>query len=154
MDRVKLLDPLIRHTRANDKSSGRVATPSHTQTITLHANRRIMQPTLGIRLKISTSEVQEQRNVASRNRMKDTLIRFRDGSIGMNNTCSRSTPTSPKLVLLICFSTTQLSGKEHIGIKISRTKDRMQGTTDKLQIDDRSTSVTKGRIRNPEGTTE
>src|SRR3954471_15969359 len=77
--------------------------------------------------------------------MKDTLIRFRDGSIGMNNTCSRSTPTSPKLVLLICFSTTLISSKEHIWIKSSRTKDRMKGTTDQLQIDDRSTSVTKGR---------
>src|SRR3954471_13468554 len=86
--------------------------------------------------------------------MKDTLIRFRDGSIGMNNTCSRSTPTSPKLVLLICFSTTLISSKELIWIKSSRTKDRMKGTTDQLQIDVRSTSVTKGRKRSPEGTTE
>src|SRR3954462_13457511 len=86
--------------------------------------------------------------------MKDTMIRFRDGSIGMNITCSRSTPTSPKLVLLICLSTTLISSKEHIWIKSSRTEDWMKGTTDKLQIDDRSTSVTKGRRRNPEGTTE
>src|SRR3954468_4132688 len=86
--------------------------------------------------------------------MKDTTIRFRDGSIGMNNTCSRLTPTSPKLVPLICFSTTLISGKEHRWIKISRTKDRRKGTTDKLQIDDRNTSVTKGRKRSPEGTTE
>src|SRR3954471_318612 len=77
--------------------------------------------------------------------MKYTLIRFRDGSIGLNNTCSRSTPTSPKLVLLICFSTTLISGKEHKRTKRSRTKDWRKGTTDKLQIDDRSTSVTKGR---------
>src|SRR3954469_10979360 len=60
--------------------------------------------------------------------MKDTLIRFRDGSIGMNNTCSRYTPTSPMLVLLICFSTTRISSKEHIWIKSSRTKDWMKGT--------------------------
>src|SRR3954468_15691774 len=86
--------------------------------------------------------------------MKGTMIRFRDGSIGMNNTCSRYTPTSPMLVLLVHFSTTRISSKEHIGIKSSRTKDRMKGTTDKLQIDDRRTSVTKGRKRNPEGTTE
>src|SRR3954468_17199421 len=86
--------------------------------------------------------------------MKDTMIRFRDGSIGMNNTCSRYTPTSPMLILLICSSTALISGKEHIWIKSSRTKDWRKGTTDKLQIDDRSTSVTKGRIRNPEGTTE
>src|SRR3954470_3458445 len=86
--------------------------------------------------------------------MKDTMIRFRDGSIGMNNTCSRYTPTSPMLVLLICFSTTRISSKEHKWIKISRTKDRMKGTTEQLQIDDRSTSVTKGEEENPEGTTE
>src|SRR3954466_7620915 len=86
--------------------------------------------------------------------MKDTMIRFRDGSIGTNNTCSRYTPTSPMLILLICFSTTRISSKEHIWIKSSRTKDWMKGTTDKLQIDDRSTSVTKGRKRNPKGTTK
>src|SRR3954463_9903395 len=64
MDGVKLLDPLIWRTRANVKSSRMVISPSRTQTITLHTNRRIMQPTLGIRLKISTSEVQKQRGDA------------------------------------------------------------------------------------------
>src|SRR3954470_5688211 len=34
-----------------------VATPSRTQSITMYTNRQIMQPTLGFRLKISTSEV-------------------------------------------------------------------------------------------------
>ena len=64
VDGVKLLDPLIRCTRANDKSSRMVISPSRTQTITLHTNRRIMQPSLGIRLKISTSEVRKQRRDA------------------------------------------------------------------------------------------
>src|SRR3954469_19761527 len=64
VDGVKLLDPLIRCTRANDKSSRMVISPSRTQTITLHTNRRIMQPTLGVRLKISTSEVRKHRSDA------------------------------------------------------------------------------------------
>src|SRR3954467_6947155 len=68
MDGVKSLDPLIRCTRANDKSSRMVISPSRTQTITLHTNRRIMQPTLGFRLKISASEGRNKRGM-------DILIR-------------------------------------------------------------------------------
>src|SRR4051812_30560555 len=37
-----------------------VATPSRTQSITMYTNRQIMQPTLGFRLKISTSEVRNK----------------------------------------------------------------------------------------------
>src|SRR3954466_382956 len=61
---VELLAPPIQCTGANDKSSRMVISPSRTQSITLHMNRRIMQPTLGIRLRISTIEVQEQRSDA------------------------------------------------------------------------------------------
>src|SRR3954470_9921932 len=86
--------------------------------------------------------------------MKDTMIRFRDGSIGMNNTCSRLTPTSATLVLLICFPTTLISSKKHIGIKSSRLKDwrKVQQTNCRLMIV--APPLQKGRKRNPEGTTE
>src|SRR3954470_8417253 len=57
MEGVKLHRSTIQCTKANDKSSGMVATPSRTQSITMYTNRQIMQPTLGFRLKISTSEV-------------------------------------------------------------------------------------------------
>src|SRR3954469_13602619 len=57
MEGVKLHRSTIQCIEANDKSSGMVATPSRTQSITLYTNRQIMQPTLGFRLKLSTSEV-------------------------------------------------------------------------------------------------
>ena len=37
---------------------------------------------------------------------KDIMIRLHNGVVGMNKTCSRSSPTSPMLVLLIYFSKT------------------------------------------------
>src|SRR4051812_8089156 len=86
--------------------------------------------------------------------MKDTAIRFRDGSIGMNNTCSRLTPTSPKLVLLICFSTTWISSEEHTGIKSSRSKDRMKAQQSSCRLMIVAPPLQKRRKRSPEGTTE
>src|SRR4051812_39549575 len=51
------------------------------------------------------------------------------------------------------FNDTDIQQGTHMDKEL-KNKRLEEGTTDKLQFDDRSTSVTKGRKRNPEGTTE
>ena len=50
--------------KANDKSSGMVATPSRTQSITMYTNRQIMQPTLRIQTEDLDKRGSEQRSDA------------------------------------------------------------------------------------------
>ena len=149
-----------------------VATPSRTQSITPNMNKRIAQPhSQKLEREMSSSSiVTKHRKLVGRsiggqcyNRItshliagkmeppttrKDIIIRFRNVSVGMNNTCSSCSPTSSMLILLICFSKWNGHPLRYTGINDGvtlrgqgthenggkHTRERKNGSTDKTKI--------------------
>ena len=80
------------------------------------------------------------------------MIRFHNGFIGMNNTCSRRVPTSPLCILLIHFS------KQHEVQQIERERDQemirsKEGSTDEIKCQPDIKALEKKKEQT-KGTTE